>query len=123
MKSLLFIFLLIFSFITYAEDTLSINVDEHKPVFTVQLPANPTTGYQWKVKSYDKNLFRLIRQNYVIPRTKRIGAGSLMRYIFMRNPGKDYPNSTTMVFTYARAWEPNNGVDKTVIVNFTTVPN
>ncbi len=103
----------------YAADTLTLYVDSSSPQFVVTLPANPTTGYQWTVSTYDKTMLRLTSSHYIVPKTKLIGAGGEMTFTFALNKGKAYPKATTMSFTYARSWEPKSGTLKQVTVQFT----
>ena len=101
---------------------LDINIDSRNPQFSVQLPSNPSTGFQWKLTKYDTSLFKLASTHYIVPATKRIGASGKMNYFFMLIKGKKYPQSSSMSFTYSRAWEPNSGVGKVVTLHFTDNP-
>ena len=102
----------------HAADILAIHVDRSSQQFAVTLPANPTTGYQWTVTTYDKQLLHVTSSHYAARQTKRIGAGGEMIFIFALNKGKSYPNSTRMLFTYARPWDSKSGSLKRVIINF-----
>ena len=105
-----------------AANTLTMNVDPTNPQFVVELPSNPTTGYQWTVTTYDKTLLQMTSSHYVAPQTKLIGAGGKMIFTFAPVKGKAYPQSTQMLFTYVRPWEPKSGTLKKVIINFTKKP-
>lgn len=98
--------------------TLMMQVDASNPQFDVTLPANPTTGYQWAVTQYDKTLFQMTGSQYFAPQTKRMGAGGQMIFTFRLNKGKNYPQKTNLLFTYARSWEPKSGTQKPVIITF-----
>ena len=104
----------------YAQgDEMTLNVSTKEPSFVVDLEANPTTGYQWSVVDYDKELLTLSDSVYTQSRPALIGSGGHMRYTFKLNKGKKYPDSTQINFKYARAWEKNNtGMLKQVIVHF-----
>jgi inhibitor of cysteine peptidase len=86
--------------------------------FTVKLAANPTTGYQWTIKQYDKKVLKLVAQQYMAPVSRRIGAGGEMKFVFSRVKKSVAPQSTTIVFRYARSWEPGSASIKTVKVHF-----
>ena len=110
--------LLGFSMIANAGDSLSINVANNEPSFTVTLEANPTTGYQWSVVQFDKQLFTLSKSHYQRSTTNLIGAGGEMNFTFSLNTGRSYPKQTNMVFNYARSWESGSSTAKNVTVNF-----
>lgn len=95
---------------------LTISSDQRQ--FTIPLAANPTTGYQWSIVTYDKQLFTLKNATYQSPKTKLIGAGGTMLFTFALNKGQSYPKTTKMVFNYARSWEQGKGTVKTVTLNF-----
>ena len=72
--------------------------------FSISLPANPTTGYQWFVY-YDHALLRLESSEFeigtVAAATPRVGAGGTSVFVFTPlQPGK-----TTIRFVYKRSWE------------------
>ena len=102
----------------HAADALILNVDSCSPEFLVSLPSNPTTGYQWTVKAYDKKIMRMADSHFVAPQTKLIGAGGKMIFTFALIKGQSLPHSTSLSFTYARSWEAKSGTLKHVTVNF-----
>ncbi|KTD59263.1 protease inhibitor I42 family protein [Legionella shakespearei] len=108
-----------YSLMAHADD-VSIDVNSNNKNFTVSLNANPTTGYQWKVVSFDKGLLTLSGSQYQKPNNKLIGAGGKMLFTFTLNKGKTYPAKTDMVFKYARPWEDKGGTVQKVTVNFET---
>lgn len=118
MLKLLSYVLFLFSLSAYADDELIINVNTKQTQFVLSLAANPTTGYQWSVVSFDKNLLTLKSSKYLKSPSNLIGSGGQMQYIFSVNKGKKIPPSTNLQFKYARAWEPNAGTLKNVRVNF-----
>lgn len=118
MKIILSALLVAWSFLIHAEEAIHVTADKSLPQFRVKLPANPTTGYQWRVLNYDKQLFALANQTYVAPKTNRMGAGGITVFTFMLRPGHDYPQNTNMVFKYARSWEAKSGIIKKIIVHF-----
>lgn len=70
--------------------------------FTIFLPANPTTGYEWKA---DYDYFLLKQESAQFERapakTARLGAGGTFAFVF--TPIK--PGKGTIYFVYKRSWE------------------
>ena len=119
MKALLGGMLLLCSLCVNAADAVTMTVAPNSPQFVVTFAANPTTGYQWVVTTYDKKVLKLTKSIYIPPQTKLMGAGGQMTFTFAPIKGKAYPSSTQMTFTYDRPWEHNNsGAVKQVTVNF-----
>ena len=107
------------SALAHASEPLSINVDKRQSSFVINLPANPTTGYQWSVVQFDKDLLTLSSSAYQKPDNHLIGAGGHMLYTFTLNSGKNYPDFTKFVFKYARPWEKQDtGSVQKVTVHF-----
>jgi len=68
--------------------------------FTISIPANPTTGYNWTA-DYD---YVLLAQGNAVYETSPSGAlGSGGTYVFVFTPMK--PGKTTIYFVYKRSWE------------------
>jgi predicted secreted protein/nitrous oxidase accessory protein NosD len=70
--------------------------------FTISLPANPTTGYEWTV-DYDYVLLKKESAQFEseIAEPVRVGAGGSSVFVFTPlMPGK-----TTIYFVYKRSWE------------------
>ena len=70
--------------------------------FTISLPANPTTGYEWKV-DYDYVLLKQESAQFerASAETVRVGAGGTSVFVF--TPIK--PGKSTIYFVYKRSWE------------------
>ena len=102
----------------FPADNIHLVLDKEAAQFTVSLPANPTTGYQWAIDTYDMTRFDHISSQYVGAPVKRIGAGGKMLFVFERKKGVKYPTCTRMVFRYARSWEPSSGTLTRVRVTF-----
>lgn len=117
MKILFGCFLFLCSIVAKAEDE-AITVNSDQATFAVRLDANPTTGYNWSVLKYDKQLFSLTNSTYLNPKEGLIGAGGQMLFNFTLNKGVEYPDETIIVFKYARPWDPQHGSIKRVIVSF-----
>ena len=103
-----------------AADSIVINLGATDTTFQVALPSNPSTGYQWTIKGYDKQLLTLVSSKYISPKTNLIGAGGVMEYNFELNSGVKVPKRTALVFLYARPSEnvPEQESIKTVTINF-----
>ncbi|MDM7940258.1 MAG: protease inhibitor I42 family protein [Methanothrix sp.] len=68
--------------------------------FTISLPANPTTAYEWNA-DYDYYLLNLTSSQFERTPTRAIGAGGTSVFVFTPlRPGK-----TTIYFVYKRSWE------------------
>jgi len=123
MKISLGFMLLFCSFIVTATATATSNdlilgVSARQSSFPISLSANPTTGYEWSVVDFDKNLLTLSGAQFVKPDTDLIGAGGHTIFTFSLNAGESYPAKTKMVFKYARSWDENSATIKNVTVNF-----
>lgn len=106
------------SWLAHAGREMTVHVGRLESAFVVNLPANPTTGYQWQVAQFDKSLLTLTSQHYVAPKPQIMGAGGDSLFTFQLRQGKFYPKSTAMVFTYARSWEPSSAMLTKVTVKF-----
>jgi inhibitor of cysteine peptidase len=118
MRLIFGILLFLCSLCGYATDTLIINVARGSQQFVVSLPSNPTTGYQWGLTAYDKKILRMVDSHFIAPETKLIGAGGKMTFTFALVKPQSPPHNTSLLFTYARSWEPKSGTLKHVTVNF-----
>lgn len=120
MRALIAYSLMAVSVGVYANKPLSIKVDKNQSSFTVNLPANPTTGYQWSVVRFNKKLLTLSGSVYQKPDTQLMGAGGRMIYTFTVNKERTAPKVTRLVFQYARPWEKQDttGSMQKVVVHF-----
>ncbi len=75
--------------------------------FKIRLASNPTTGYSWFIKSYDKNLVKAIKHHYQKPTQKMPGAGGYEEWTFKSTALFAHHAKTDIVFVYARPWEKN----------------
>ena len=85
----------------------------------VELPGNPTTGYSWRVKAYDKGILKLVSRRYdrtsnrmqgiaSSAQTTRIGQGGVFMFSFKSIAA----GKTTLEFVYTRPWEKNQKVSE-----------
>lgn len=122
MKKILFFFLMIFAATSYSAN-IAVNVDPGQSRFLVSLPANPTTGYQWSIKGYDRNVINLIHSEYRAGNPKLIGSGGTMYYTFEVISTADLPETTVITFDYGRPWEKTaDKIQQIVVVNFALSP-
>lgn len=76
---------------------------EPTTTFEVKLPANATTGYQWKIEGlYDPRLVQLVSEDYLAPASNLVGAGGAQVFVFksLENTG-----FASLSFAYYRVWE------------------
>ncbi|MCX6674557.1 MAG: protease inhibitor I42 family protein [Methanothrix sp.] len=68
--------------------------------FTISLPANPTTGYDWKA-DYDYVLLKPESAQFERGDSQAVGSGGSSVFVFL--PVK--PGKSTIYFVYKRSWE------------------
>lgn len=117
-KYFFFMMLCMGSVNVYSQKQLTLHANTVARVFQVTLPANPTTGYQWKITTYDKTKFLLKSQRYIRPESTLIGAGGETIFFFQLRDGQSYPRQTSMVFSYAQPWNASTATPKKVTVVF-----
>jgi len=122
MKKLFGLFLLLFT-VTGFSANIAINVDPGQSRFLIALPANPSTGYQWSIKGYDRAVINMIHSEYRAPNQPLIGSGGTMYYTFEVIGTSDLPATTIITFEYGRPWEKTAIKQKqVVVVNFALSP-
>lgn len=108
-KRLFFVLTVTWSCFALAQEkNLTLTVDAKSLQFTVSLPANPTTGYRWKIVKYDHSLLKCVKENYKSSFPQRIGSGGETEFIFKRKNRQLNPQSSSIIFSYERPWENNN---------------
>jgi len=75
-------------------------VKKNKP-FRIELPSNPTTGYNWFITDMDENYFKVHESGYEPPSTKWLGAGGKSYWEII--PLKEGLSSIRLL--YYRSWE------------------
>lgn len=100
----------------YSEEDKKIIQTKNQPEFMIQLQSNPTTGYSWFLKSYDKNYIRVIRHAFVSSYGRRlIGGGGVEQWTFQLTPEAfSAPHLLTIKLVYERPWESNDVPDSRV---------
>lgn len=118
MKTFASILLLALSNLSIASQIMTLNVNKNQKIVAVTLPANPTTGYQWTIKTMDHSLLKLESSQYLSSKSGLMGAGGQMIFNFSLIAGKSIPEKTTLVFSYAQPWEPQKGTEQLVELQF-----
>ena len=87
-----------------------IKITSRSPQFIITQSSNPTTGYSWTVEKYNHALLNLISETYQAPRSRLIGAGGKMIWVFQAKPAafQSKNNQTFIYFRYARPWNLND---------------
>ncbi|TAL66554.1 MAG: hypothetical protein EPN84_00030 [Legionella sp.] len=116
MKKIIGLFLLGFSVMAHAANDSQLTVKKGSGDFVVNLAANPTTGFQWKVMQYDQSILRLKSSVYQKNSSKLIGSGGQMVFTFGLKKGASYPSKTNILFQYARPWEKVGATQQKVVV-------
>lgn len=86
-------------------------ITNEKNTFTLSLPANPSTGYQWFLKTNHTNCLRqmlkLTKYRYLPnENTKKIGAPGKVNWSFTAKKNAFlYPQLCELTFVYLRPWE------------------
>jgi predicted secreted protein len=90
----------------YTDSSQTITVTQKSPEFTIQLKANPTTGYTWITKKYDQQLLTLVNYHYNPPSLQMPGAGGIAEWDFRAKPQAFVKTQTTIIhLLYARSWD------------------
>ncbi len=105
------------AFVANAE-SLEMTVDKKATRFTISLPANPTTGYQWQVIRFDKKHFSHVKHEYVANKPILMGSPGKMLFVFERTADAESPSCTEMIFRYQRPWEGSYIDTRTVTIHF-----
>ena len=78
----------------------------------INLPENPTTGYQWNVCDLKSEALALKSDDYVPGHPTAIGGGGIRQFVFdVTSPGK-----TKLCLKNMRAWEGEESAVKTFAV-------
>lgn len=118
-KNACFVLFLFFSLsVSYATPSaMVIHVDNNQNQFAISLTANPTTGYQWQLLTYDKTIITLTSSQY-LKNNSLLGAGGTMVFEFDKVNNANWPKKTEILFQYVRPWEKKTVSPLTVTVYF-----
>ncbi|HTM63506.1 MAG TPA: protease inhibitor I42 family protein [Gammaproteobacteria bacterium] len=103
--------------VIYDQSKTAIIVTKKKPIFIIKMISNPTTGYTWLLRDYDKTLIIPVKQQYVAPSKNLVGAPGYELWTFrVKDTAFVVPQRTTIEFIYARPWEQDKEADKSQYV-------
>lgn len=83
--------------------------------FAISLPANPSTGYQWTLLSYNKKYLKFLKKEYKPGSKKLIGTPGSMMFYFSCVATTQRPQETLVSLVYHRPWEKRQKNDETVV--------
>jgi inhibitor of cysteine peptidase len=107
----------------YTEDHSNIIVTKQHPEFTIKLKSNPTTGYAWFLREFNKALMKPVKHHFEVPKTKLIGAPGYELWTFQMKPAAFIvPQQTEVRFIYARPWKSTDN-STPIIFKVTTQSN
>jgi inhibitor of cysteine peptidase len=115
----IFIACLFFLFACQSSADMRVEIKSETKIFSFSLDANPTTGFQWVLKDFDRNKIKFIKKLYQAQNTKLIGSGGKDTFIFkVLNPKSHL--DTRVRLSYERSWEKNQN-NKVQVVHIYTV--
>lgn len=71
--------------------------------FTIWLEGNPTTGYNWYVKDYDRKIIEQVGKDEYFSEGNKVGMGGHFKFNFKALS----PGETKLKLVYLRPWEKN----------------
>ncbi len=92
----------------FAENNNIVQATNSKPNFLIKIKSNPSTGYKWYIKDYDRNLLYLTKHDYVAPKKEGglVGAAGEEQWGFRLAPGANNASYVTEVtLVYMRPWD------------------
>lgn len=112
--------------LSFAQAQPAIFFEPQKPIllsknqtrFTLQLKANPTTGYSWYINSYTTPGLRLVKYAFTPDQSGKIGAGGVASWDFVvEKTALIAPSLLKVDLTYARPWNvTDQPVKRTVTI-------
>ena len=95
----------------YSAEKQDVVVTKDNPEFVIKLQSNPTTGYSWFLRQYDKRLITSVSHVFEPPQNKKLmGAPGAEVWTFRVNDaGFVTPQQTVITLIYARPWEKKPG--------------
>ncbi|MGJ3493942.1 putative secreted protein [Piscirickettsia salmonis] len=113
------------SFTQAFNNSKALVVSKPGQTFEIKVPANPTTGFSWFLKSYDHDLLDVINQRYDAPKTNMIGAPGKDIWTFKAKPMFFTAPQITVIELYnARPFDIRKGqVLKLALVSQPSAPN
>lgn len=101
----------------YTEPSKPIVVSKSSHSFSIELAANPTTGYMWFLKNFDQDFIKIKQHYFVPPKDQKIGAPGMDVWQFEVNPkALTAPLMVELNFTYTKPWDLTDQKDTTFTV-------
>jgi len=98
-----------------ASKPVAITPDQN--ILTINLKANPTTGYSWYLDQYNQQFFKLNSYQFTPGNKKLMGAPGQASFSFTIDPSFHIaPYLTSIQFTYMRPWDMSTAMHQTLWV-------
>ena len=102
--------------IVYTQAQPNIALSSKQPVFSIQLKANPSTGFSWFLRDYDHSVLTPLKHATEASDTGMMGAPGYETFTFKVNTAAFVvPQVTALRFYYMR---PSQGVENSTQVVF-----
>lgn len=115
-KIMFYIFLSLspLTFAAITDPAKTIMVGQEESLFTITLASNPSTGFTWLLESYDSNLLKVVKHEYVAPDNKnnKVGTAGVENWTFTAKSKIPGPQVTKITLIHARPWDVNNTTAK-----------
>ncbi len=99
----------------YTDFSHPIIVKSDDPSVFIELPANPSTGYQWVLSHYDHHLLKLVGQERQSRGSNVVGKPEVSIFEFtMKKNAFAAPQQTQINLEYLRPWESTPAKELTV---------
>lgn len=92
----------------YEQSKSAIIINQKQPVFIIKLISNPTTGYNWFLRDYDKSILKPVKHEYYPPQKEQAmpGAPGYELWTFrVKSEAFAVPQRSILKMVYARPWE------------------
>ena len=99
----------------------TVRIPSNQNTLTLQLKANPSTGYQWFLENYNSTYFTYLGYHYLAPQSndtagKMTGVPGMAQFTFQVNPAfHQAPLVSKIHLIYARAWNMDADATDTVV--------
>ena len=101
----------------------TIIVNANTPRFSIRLPANPTTGYQWFLTRYNHDLIQPLSYRTLAIGKNALGAPGQAVFSFkVDDDAFTAPHVTRLTLTYVKPWEAHTSKGQTQQFTVITVP-
>lgn len=111
--------------ITFEGETTSLSVDlQHGALLRVRLPALPSAGFSWRLRSADQSIVALVDTSFVRPSdmpkdgVPQVGAAADQLFVLKAQKA----GQTEAVFVYGRLWETEKPPQRTATLSIKVGP-